>query len=395
MPKIRRKKYHNKVAIKPDIPRESEIYAAPRKPKLKELLSSYERFREKGDRKICALALHNSTDNLSDTALSLDWLGNSSGFKLLNKKRGKIFFDDCNILSNKDLAYCKNRLLADRGRELVIFLVAHGNTGVTFCNEKAGFSDPRAWAVGELKGARLFAETVKKIESFFDVRIKGVVLNSCFSGAEIEYNHKFVPSSTRLLSILLTEIPVVGFVGVCADSKITRLHLDDSGVHKSLSRHEASILCQDGVVVDDCSHEVRIDHSLTLLSILRACEIYETHKFYNPCDHIDFVENSLNSFRMIRKRDCYGAQLLRRALTCAAEIEKRVLELERGEEAFPKLEEISLKVRAVSEEQVARESGLTITQCIEGALTAKDLALEQVAPKRLEADIPRAMKLRY
>lgn len=282
-----------------DLPVSSE-HSSPSYEFLRCLLTNYGANRRKGESKTFALAVNNKFDSTSDSALSLDnWLRKHSGYNLLNKRSDRwVNFNDHAVMDSSQIDYCRRRVRNFKAQEIVIFLVTHGSLGLTFTSSLNGTTRPREWIEEELRGAMQFANFINGIKRDFGVSIKGVILNSCYSAAELIQPDNIVPSTGRLISTLLPNIPVVGFTGACADGKITKLYSKHDLYERSASRDRASVLYHGGTP-KSYSHDLSLmlSHAFTTLAVRRSIghryrEDDEADTYYSPCN-IESLESIL------------------------------------------------------------------------------------------------------
>lgn len=161
-----------------------------------------------------------------------------NGYRVLNKR--EMYFN-ANTLDLK----------AINGKEkqrITIWFEAHGAPGWLFGKDESLKS--------ELQYMLVFARAIKTLAKTSNCIIENIVLSGCNSATEYldEKTENYFNSPARLLSFLLPEINVLGFVGRNSSAKITSIWemCNDELEESVLSLAEGSVLYKDNNVVENC-----------------------------------------------------------------------------------------------------------------------------------------------
>lgn len=225
-----------------------------------------------------------SDDSKPDSATSVEpliTLYKGFGFQMLNKK--------IELKFNTPLDKINDYLKPHQVNEITIFSNTHGNPGLHF----AAQSDPHK----EISGIIQFAQLVREIELYTHIRVPNIVLGGCFSGTEL-YNPKtgfYTSSSARLLSILLPDKNVVGFIGEYAGSKISHVYKkmdqksDEHDTGEFLAPDKAAVLFLNGTLMHSPEGPLYCSYQYTANYIIESLQLEEDEKdsegnfkFYQP-----------------------------------------------------------------------------------------------------------------
>ncbi len=224
-------------------------------------------------------------------------------YKCINQ--GELNFYQKNIMSFvKNTVVHKTNQVAEK-LTLTIWLESHGGTGWLFGNEHKDIT-----AREEFDATATFAEFVKRVETDLGATVDKIVLSGCFTANEIvcpnnpnnpkTMTHMISPA--RMLSLLLTDKQIFGFVGQNASAKVTHVYLktDDRTYEMTkVKLEDATILFLNGTAIESyfdlekarkeiyCSHENTPDFIRVALGIkgegyYRSCLIEKIEK--NSCD---------------------------------------------------------------------------------------------------------------
>ena len=179
---------------------------------------------------------------------------------------------------------------APDGKPLTIWLESHGATGWTFGSSRSKTSEYN-WTVR-------FSKFIHAIERVTGATVNNIVLNGCFTANELVNpdGMTYLNSPARILSLLLPDKQILGFIGQNASAKVTNVfHRTADGVFTpaTVSLEQASILFKNGHVLESY-HDVPkapplyCTHKYTPNFIISACElgIAKEEKeaiFYLPC----------------------------------------------------------------------------------------------------------------
>lgn len=284
-----------------------------------------------------ALVVNISVDESSAAVSAAGWLSRGSGFNVLNKAR--LDFDTATD-ADIDRAVASDRRALAREKEIVIVFSAHATLGWGFGNDLSDRVRRNAPLMfdSELVGAMRFASFVQRASKLLDVKVAGVVLNGCNTGTELVVRDRFVPSSSRLLSCVLPNIPVVGIVGTCADVKVTGVFLPQEASgrlkEKIISRLDAAVLCRGGVVVDG-RPDLHVTHKYTTsgtAKYLRLGPVGE-EDVYSASGHDAMIRDLVAGPAV-----CHGSKILRRAMSLGAlkpeQLTEHLERIEAGEETL-------------------------------------------------------------
>ncbi|MCF6765184.1 hypothetical protein L3V82_05325 [Thiotrichales bacterium 19S3-7] len=168
----------------------------------------------KGKNKPNTLVINSIFDDENDKSTKFEGIKNnleSKGYSVINKR--KIF---TNITEDQLLDHISSFYQNMKGRSIVVTYNAHGAPGWLF-GEKSSKS--------EMEYTIAFAKLIKQIEAKLNVKVDAIMLNSCYSGFEVmsEDHQNYICSPARVLSILLPDVQVMGYVGKFSDSIVTGL----------------------------------------------------------------------------------------------------------------------------------------------------------------------------
>lgn len=157
------------------------------------------------------------------------------------------------------------------GKELTIWVEAHGALG--------WFFGPSRDIEKEFLGMMAFVEFVNKVAALTNTKVSSVVLNGCFTANEFlnKYTLEFNCSPARMLSMLLPDTSVIGFIGKNASAAINDVYeLTKTGFKKiSVKPEEASVLYRNGNVVESYTRDLYCNHKYTQDFMARALGLSE------------------------------------------------------------------------------------------------------------------------
>jgi hypothetical protein len=105
-----------------------------------------------------------------------------------------------------------------KGKELTIWIEAHGALG--------WFFSPTKDVKKEFLGMMAFVEFIARVAAHTNTKIGSVVLNGCFTANEFfnEETFAFNCSPARMLSLLLPNTTVIGFIGKNASAIVNDVY---------------------------------------------------------------------------------------------------------------------------------------------------------------------------
>lgn len=235
------------------------------------------------------------------------------------KERGYVVLNKSEIrYSAKFTAPIKPQ--SSKEKNLTIWLECHGAIGSLLGSEPTHLSEETA-----LKD---FAEFLLSIEEKTGLKIKQIILNACNSGTEmIDVNSmSFMNSPARLLSILMPDTIVVGFIGANTTALATGTFKAQPGALTDIYQinneemHQlenaivpyldSSIAYKNGALCEKSSNLIYCSHEDFPESIRQSCAISPSASAFLACPG----QEELNR---IRKQDnaqktCFGDQQLDR-----------------------------------------------------------------------------------
>ena len=187
-------------------------------------------------------------------------------------------------------------------KELTIWLEAHGAHGWLFGEEPSP----------DIEMARTidFADYIRAIESHTSLTVSNIILSCCYSANEFlnsKTNHHYF-SPARLLSLLLPNTNVMGFVGQNASAKGTSLYELNKGIFvpKVAPLEQIAILFRAGRTLELSSSNLYCDVVSMPTFIRDACGV--KNRQYNSFEATRALDKLIES-PSYRERDedkCYG-----------------------------------------------------------------------------------------
>lgn len=249
------------------------------------------------------------------------------------------------------------------GEQLTLWMESHGAP---------------AWLFGctrdhknEFQWAKNFALFVRAVECYTGTKINNIVLSGCFTANEFidESAETFLLSPARILSFLLPEVNIVGFVGQNAVAKVSNVfHKTTKGEYKPqiVNLDQAAVLFRGG--------KVRESYHDTKMKPLYCSFIYtpkfiieqtglslrledRARTFYEPCLALETLEAHARDKSIYVAPECYGYRQLSAALKAAPHLTREAL----AETAEAQITTIAAALRAASAERekaMAAEEGV-------------------------------------
>ncbi|TNF65252.1 MAG: hypothetical protein EP298_13445 [Gammaproteobacteria bacterium] len=100
-----------------------------------------------------------------------------------------------------------------------------------------------------------FSKLIELIRNILDVQVDAVILNSCYSAAELidENSQNYICSPARVLRIYLQNIPILGYIGIYNETNVTGLFTPQENYNRTIydsndedkvvfNKHYASLL---------------------------------------------------------------------------------------------------------------------------------------------------------
>jgi hypothetical protein len=249
-----------------------------------------------GKRKPSVLILSSPFDKITAAVryTSVVDVATGRGYTCLNK--GPIeFFDEKFAKSIKPSQ--------SKTKELTIWLEAHGAPGWLFGKE--------ASAEIELANTIKFADYIRDIEKHTGLKVTNIILSCCYSANEFLHpetqNHFYSPA--RLLSKLLPDVDVMGFVGQNASAKGTSIYkLDETGrfVPKVATLEEIAIVFRNGKTLELSASKLYCDLLTIPYFVSEACGVDDPAAKYNPFKTTTAIDKLALLPPKSPDRLCYG-----------------------------------------------------------------------------------------
>lgn len=209
---------------------------------------------------------------------------------------------------------------SEKKETLTIWLQSDGAPGCLF-----GSADS---ATTEFVNSMDFTLFVHLIEEITSLAVSNIVLCSKFSATEM-FNleqQTYFNSSARVLSLLLPDKNIMGFIGEYRAGKVINVfRLEDDGSFKpaTVNPEEAAVVYKNGDELESHSSTLFCNHTHTPHFIFEQCNFHvEIHArettFYKPCSARKKMENELDTI----PEHCYGEQQLVAAMSFSPHIEE-------------------------------------------------------------------------
>ncbi|WP_133126749.1 hypothetical protein [Legionella nagasakiensis] len=243
------------------------------------------------------------------------------------------FPDSIDGLANEEQLQIAIRTGGKPPESITLWLESHGAPGWLFAG-------PRS-ANAELLATLNFARFVRQVERVTGSTINHIVLSGCFTANEY-YNAEssiYFNSPARMLSFLLPEKKIIGFVGQNACAKVSNVYRktdDDTYTPIYVNPEDAAVLYQNGAVVEAYEEALYCDHAYTPSFINRHCVLELTPEtkattFYKPCQARELVAS--DPFRYFVEPESYGEKQTRFAKKALARLEEETRLATEAEEA--------------------------------------------------------------
>lgn len=200
--------------------------------------------------------------------------------KNLAMERGCVVINNCELVYEMETGELNQQkqgnIISERfihaNKPITIWLEAHGVPGWLYGTE-TNFDKEEASVVK-------FSDRLFAIEQQTGFQIENILLNSCYSAAEIinENTGEYTLSSARLLSILMPDKNVIGFIGSNGGSKVTHIFemlKENSFKLCTLPFVEGSVVFRNGKAVEYSNRifYIRVKDSYTREFILESCSL--------------------------------------------------------------------------------------------------------------------------
>lgn len=209
-------------------------------------------------------------------------------------------------------------------KSLTIWVEAHGAPGWFFGNSEQKGKD-------EFQRTAEFSRLVRTIEQLTQAKETNVILNGCYTGVEISNPNQtqFFRSPARMLSMLLPNALVVGFIGHNANAKIDHVYeyTKDGYVKKPIALDKAAIVFKKGDVRESYTETLYCDHQYTPEFIKNQCGIEVGDGYFASCH----ASISVNKIDKQHDKHLYAARQVRfveQELIKLNEAVKKVAEIE-------------------------------------------------------------------
>lgn len=249
-----------------------------------------------------------------------------AGFGVLNKKKIEWTTTDPEEIEKSVKPVKMN------GKPLTIWIDAHGAPGWFFGAARS--------AKDEFQKTVDFLKFISAIEAQTGGKVANVVLSGCFTANEIvnSTTKKFFCSPARMLSFLLPDVNVLGFVGQNASAKVTHLFEKSGSTYNpvTVSPHEAAVIYKNGKVEERYTRDLHCNYKYMgfacgLIDIDVPSGERET-TYYAPTNAPEVAKAT---FGKDLKGKSYGEVQLAVALKTAEELRAPVVEEVEDEDAAP------------------------------------------------------------
>ncbi|AHE66388.1 hypothetical protein [Legionella oakridgensis] len=281
-----------------------------------------------GKRKPIALVIHSPNDDEAGTSVdftsAIDFV-TDIGYGKMNTARKFSFPITEDGLADDEQLQASIRTGGKPPESLTLWLESHGAPGWLF----AGPREARAEFLATLN----FARFVRQLERFSGTSIDNIVLSGCFTANEY-YNAEssvYFNSPARMLSFLLPEKKIVGFVGQHACAKVSNVYRktgDDTYTSVYVNPEDAAVLYQNGAVLEAYEEELYCNHAYTPPFINKHCALGLTAEtkattFYRPCQARELVAS--DPYKYYVEEDSYGEKQTRSAAKALARLQEETL----------------------------------------------------------------------
>jgi hypothetical protein len=217
------------------------------------------------------------------------------------------------------------------GEQLTLWMESHGAPGWLFgCTR-----DHK----NEFQWAKNFALFVRAVECYTGTTINNIVLSGCFTANEFidESAETFLLSPARMLSLLLPEKSIVGFVGQNAVAKVSNVFYKTTrGEYEPqiVNLDQAAVLFHGGRALESyhdtkarplyCSFIYTPEFIIKQTGLsLRLADRART--FYEPCLALETLEAHAKHKTLYVAPDCYGYRQLSAARKAAPHLSREAL----------------------------------------------------------------------
>ncbi|CDZ77465.1 hypothetical protein BN59_01748 [Legionella massiliensis] len=233
---------------------------------------------------------------------------------------------------------------------LTVYLESHGAPGWLF--------GARRTAKSEMDNTFAFVEYIRELEQKTGLKVNSIILNSCYSANEY-YNQstqEYFISPARVLSYLLPDCDIVGFVGknatasVNAYAQVTDRKKGITYKPTAFSLEEASVRFSNGSIAEGGRKEIYCDHAYTPPFISKACSIAtDSEEYYKPTFGKEIVESLRARSQYVE--ESYGDRQIRKIQAYLQE---------QAELALVQAEEVDVSLVG-EEESIAQSSSLEVS----------------------------------
>jgi hypothetical protein len=210
-------------------------------------------------------------------------------------------------------------------KSLTLWFEAHGAPGWLFGPGDPHDNDPANHPnhKSEKEAANFFCAYLSDIEKKTELRINHIILNTCFSATELvnDFENQYLNSSARLLSILIPNKLVLGFIGHNASAKISHvwefahpsdmelpLVVTDKQLLKEgvISLLDASILFKDGSAIEFNHRDLYCSHINMQPFILNSCKILPDLGYFYKLNTAKETVETLRKTGFFGKDSCFA-----------------------------------------------------------------------------------------
>ena len=276
----------------------------------------------KGADKPIVIVVHSpyDTDDHSIDFSSTKETVQESGYRMLSK--GRLTYDE---LDRDAFAKAIRDVRSSSHKQLTVWLESHGATGWLFGRKQD--------SEHEFESTIKFVKFIHELEIYTGFSVNQIVLSGCFTANEIVNpdDMTYMVSPARILSILLPDTRILGFVGQNACAKVTNVfykNKDDVFTTQVVALEDAAVLFQNGQVIesyhDNGKRPLYCSHKYTPRFVLEHCklEIAGAEKkstYFEPC----LAPEKIDRERLHIDPTCYGQMQLELAKKACAELNER------------------------------------------------------------------------
>lgn len=198
-------------------------------------------------------------------------------------------------------------------KPLVIWLEAHGAPSWLF-GDKDNF-------LSEAKGTLLFRDCLQRIAENNGIVISDILMSACYSGTEIYHakTNEYTNSPARMLSLLMPEQQILGFIGVTSGAKV-RGFVNEKHEPEIMSLHDASIVFKAGCAIEYKEQDLFCEPGFIHMKpfVMESCSLQEK-EYYRICAAREYIAQHNKNAKL---PTCFGTTQYNQFAKKAVEIAK-------------------------------------------------------------------------